>query len=407
MMRPAVALERPVRPLRDAPAAGRAIAAGGGSAGAFVPGTLAIDAAGAPSFHPDAGTAGFAAPLVTPVHIFGNVVEAVRGESVAHEVVGSADAAVAGQRFALRKQPLSWIEDASRGLGRAPQLTLRVDGLAWAYVESFYDRGPDERIYRVEMALDGTATIVFGDGVRGARPGSGIGNVAASYRVGAGGAKPPAGSIRQFAQQAKGVARVTGPLSAFGGADAETAGELRAAGPRSMLSLGRAVSIADFEAMARGHSGVANAAVAYSWDPARHEATVMIWVISDAGDVSQALGDFLKSRAVPGLAIRAAAARAVVVPVFDIQVEPAAGYSADAVRQAVRQALFDPAAGLLCRRRIAISAPLFRSHLLAAIHAVPGVGEVRSIRLQSGEMPKAMTLAQGEWFDFLAHGEVL
>jgi hypothetical protein len=159
--------------------------------------------------------------------------------------------------------------------------------------------------------------------------------------------------------------------------------------------------------MARSHSGVANAAVAYSWDPARHEATVMIWAISDAGDVSAALGDFLRARAVPGLAIRAAPATAVAVPVFDIHVEAAQGYAADAVRQAVRQALFDPASGLLCPRRIAISAPLFRSHLLAAIHAVPGVREVRSIRLQSGEMPKAMTLAPGEWFDFLAHGEVL
>ena len=100
-------------------------------------------------------------------------------------------------------------------------------------------------------------------------------------------------------------------------------------------------------------------------------------------------------------------ATAVQVPVFDVHVEAADGYEPGAVREAVRQALFDPSAGLLCPRRIAISAPLFRSHLLAAIHAVTGVREVRSIMLQAGEMPKAMTLGEGQWFDFLSHGQVL
>ena len=407
MMQPSAALQKPVKPLNGAPASGNAIAAGAKDQGALVPGSIAIAADGRASYQPDAGTAAFADPLVIPVNLLGNVVEAVRGETVAQEIVGSADASVSGQRFKLRKKPLSWIEDASLGLGRAPQLTVRVDGLAWTYVESFYDRGRDERIYRVEMALDGTATIVFGDGVHGARPQSGISNVTASYRVGAGAAKPPAGSIRQFARPAKGLARVNGPLAASGGADAESAAELRTAAPTAMLSLGRAISAADFEAMARAYAGVANAAVAYSWDPARHRATIMVWTISDAGDVSSALAEFLRARAVPGLAIRAAPATAVPVPVFDVHVEAADGYEAGTIKEAVRQALFDPAAGLLCPSRIAISAPVFRSQLLAAIHAVTGVREVRSIMIQSGEMPKAMSLAEGQWFDFLSHGQVV
>ena len=407
MMQPSAALQKPVKPLNGAPSSGNAIAAGARDQGALVPGSIAIAADGRASYQPDAGAAAFAEPLVIPVDLFGNVVEAVRGETVVQEVLGSADASAAGQSFKLRKKPLSWIEDASQGLGRAPQLTVSVDGLAWTYVESFYRRGRDERIYRVEMALDGTATIVFGDGVNGARPESGISNVTAGYRVGAGAAKPPAGSIRQFARPAKGLARVNGPLAAFGGADAETAAELRTAAPTAMLSLGRAISTADFEAMARSYAGVANAAVAYSWDPARHEATIMVWTISDGGDVSSALADFLRARAVPGLAIRAVPATAVPVPVFDVHVEAAEGYDPATVREAVRLALFDPAAGLLSPGRIAISAPLFRSQLLAAIHAVTGVREVRSITIQSGEMPKAMSLAEGQWFDFLSHGQVL
>ena len=400
-------LEGPVQPLGSAPWSGEAVAVGGKAAGALLSGTVTIAADGAAEYVVDASAGAFAEPLLTPVQIHGNVVEAIRGETVGHEVLGSGDAAVASQRFTLRKKPLSWIEDAAQGLGRAPQLTLRVDGLAWTYVESFYDRKRDERIYRIEMASDGTATVVLGDGVHGARAPSGVSNITASYRFGAGAAKPPAGSIKQFKRAAPGLSRVLGPLASSGGADAESAAEMGSSAASAMLSLGRAVSLADFEAMARSYSGVANAAVAYSWDAQRREAAVMVWIISEGGDPSGALADYLAGRAVPGLHLRVAPATAVVVPVFDVTVDAAEGYSPDSVREAVRTALFDPLTGLLCSRRIAIAAPLFRSHLLAAIHAVAGVKGVRSIMTSSGEMPKAMTVAEGEWLDFLTHGQVL
>jgi predicted phage baseplate assembly protein len=406
-MLPSAPLEAPVTPLAGAPSAGPAIAAGAKAAGALLPGAIAFGPNGKASFQPDAAAGAFAEPLVTPVRLYGNVVEAVRGETVGEEVIGSGDAAQPRQRFTLKKKPLTWVEDASQGLGRAPQLTIRVDGLAWTYVESFYGRGPDERIYRVEMDVEGRATIMLGDGVTGARATSGVNNIVASYRWGAGAAKPPAGSFKQIARPAKGLARVAGPLAAYGGADAEKAGELRSAAPAGMLSLGRAVSVADFEAMVRAYSGITNAAVAYSWDAVRHEATVLAWIISDAGDLSAPLAAFLSARAVPGLSIRVVNAVKIVVPVFDITIEAAEGHAPDKVREAVRVALFDPDEGRLSSRRIAISAPLFRSHLLAWIHAVPGVKAVKSIMLQNGEMPKAMTIADGHWFDFLSCGEVL
>ena len=43
----------------------------------------------------------------------------------------------------------------------------------------------DDRVYTIRFSEDGTAEIVFGDGVQGARPSSG-GAVVASYRFGAG-----------------------------------------------------------------------------------------------------------------------------------------------------------------------------------------------------------------------------
>ncbi|MET1112647.1 MAG: hypothetical protein ABWX67_14090 [Allosphingosinicella sp.] len=400
-------VERPVRPLGAAPAGGEAIAAGAARAGALLAGNLIPAADGTARFDAETGAAAFAEPLAIPVRIQGNVVEAVRGQTVGSETLGSGDAAASNQRFTLKQKPLSWTADSSMPLGRSPQLTVRVDGLEWTYVESFYDRPRDERIYRVLMAEDGAATILFGDGVNGARPTSGVGNITASYRWGAGAAMPPAGSIKQFSRPAKGLTKVVGPLPPYGGADAEAAADMRTAAPTSMLSLGRAVSVADFEAMVRGYSGIANAAVAYSWDEARHEAGILVWIIGTAGDVSAALAAYLGDRAVPGLLVRVANAAPVPVDPFDVTLKAAPGYAAETVREAVRVALFDPLAGLFSPGRIGISQPLFRSRVLAAIHAVPGVEAVTSIATPAGEMPKAMTLAEGQYFDLLTHGQVL
>jgi hypothetical protein len=400
-------VERPVRPLGSAPAGGEAIAAGTGKLGASLAGNLVPATDGSARFDADSAAAAFAEPLAIPVNIYGNVVEAVRGQTVGFEVIGSGDAAASNQSFSLKRKPLSWTADSSMPLGRSPQIVVRVDSLEWTYAESFYGRGPDERLYRVLMAEDGAATILFGDGVNGARPTTGVGNVTASYRWGAGAAMPPAGSIKQFSNPAKGLTRVVGPLSPYGGADAEAAAEMRTAAPSAMLSLGRAVSVADFEAMVRGYSGIANAAVAYSWDEARHEAGIMVWIIGSAGDVSGPLAAFLGDRAVPGLPVRIANAVPVPVSPFAVTIRAAQGHAAETVREAVRVALFDPLSGLFSSSRVGISQPLFRSKVLASIHAVPGVEAVTSIATPGGEMPRAMTLAEGQYFDLLTHGQVL
>jgi hypothetical protein len=182
---------------------------------------------------------------------------------------------------------------------------------------------------------------------------------------------------------------------------------MRELAPAGALTLGRAVSLADFEAMIRGASGILNAAVAYTWDAGRQAAVVTAWIIADSGDPSSTLAAYLAARAVPGLAIRIQLAEKVEVPVFDIAIVAAQGHAGEKVRAAVRTALFDPLDGLLAPRRVPIAVPLFRSTLLAAIHAVPGVASVASIALTSGPMPKALTPGTGGWFDFLAHGQVL
>src|SRR4029453_6836230 len=95
------------------------------------------------------------------------------------------------------------------------------------------------------------AVVTFGDGTTGARLPTGVENITATYRFGAGAAKTPAGALSQLARPVAGLRRVVNPVAAGGGADADQPKDVRRNAPNSALLLGRAVSIPDFEALAR------------------------------------------------------------------------------------------------------------------------------------------------------------
>lgn len=397
----------PVVPLGDAADEGTAIAVGQGSGGALLEGTLTTQADGAGRFVPAEGSPAFTAPLRTPVRVLGNVVTAVRGETVSREVLGSGDASQAFQTFTLKKKPLTWVSDSSAGLGRRPQLDLAVDGRYWTWVETLYGTGPEDRVFVVRMAPDGTTTVQFGDGVTGSRLPSGVANVVVGYRFGAGAAKPPAGSIKQAATAVRDLTRVWSPLSPYGGADAEPADAIRETAPAAMLSLGRAVSAADYLALARAYSGVVNAAVAERWDPQRLCVVVDVAIIADAGDPSPDLAEYLRQRSAPGVPVTAGAATPVDVPRFDVAVVVAEGYVAETVRARVTSVLFDADDGFLAPPNLPIGGPVFHSQVVATVHDVDGVAGVDGISLAQGPMPSAMVPGPAAFFDFLTTGKVV
>src|SRR5204863_403272 len=236
---------------------------------------------------------------------------ATRGETVGNEILGSADASQAFQSFTLKKKPLTYGLDPSAPDRIRAALQVRVNGILWREVPSFFGATATDEVYTVRADPDGTPRITFGDGVRGARPASGVGNITATYRFGAGAAKPPAGTITQIARPVKGLRAVVNPLPARGGADAESGALLRIAAPRSALTLGRAVSLDDFEALARGFPGVVNAAAAWAFDGRLQRATVKIWIISDGGDPSSDLRASLRANADPQVPIVVTLATAV------------------------------------------------------------------------------------------------
>jgi predicted phage baseplate assembly protein len=261
--------------------------------------------------------------------------------------------------------------------GVASTLKVWVDGLRWTEAPTFYGQAPDAQVYVVRQTDGGGSVVRFGDGVRGSRLPTGVDNVIASYRFGAGMKAPPAGSIEQLARPTPGIKSVNNPVAAGGGADRAGEEEIRDLAPKSALLLGRAVSILDMEAAARAAPGVVDAAAAWRWDAVRQRPVVKIWFIG-AASLAPEVSARLRALSDPGTPIDVAVAQPRYATLsIDVESDPRA-VAAD-VALAVRAALLDARDGLLPAARIGIGRPLFRSRIFAAVLEVPHTAGVRGL----------------------------
>lgn len=372
---------------------------GAAGKGAAIAGQVTRDSRREVRFAPDPGQDAFAVPLQAPVHLFGNLIHTYRTEQVENEVLGSADAGSAVNRFKLKNAPLTWITDASAASGRRPLISVRVDGVLWARVETFYTAGPRDQVYLLERDAQGDTFVVFGDGTRGARPTSGAGNVMASYGHGGGAAKPPPGGITQIARPITGLGRVQNPLICVGGSDAESPEDIRDNAPSTVLTLGRAVSVQDFTALARTFPGVLNVTSGWAWHPKLQRAVVTLWVAEDGALDSGKLKTWLTGMAATDTPLSIVIA-APVQRSLSLSVVVDAAHPTEETLAAVRTTLSDPMAGLLAVRRVPIGGVLYRSAIVKAVQTTPGVASVPSVLLDGAEMDWAVKSAAGTYADF-------
>jgi predicted phage baseplate assembly protein len=179
-----------------------------------------------------------------------NTVPATQAQTVRDEVVGSADGSVSQQLF-LRNTPVV-----------AGSLQLEVDeGLGftvWEEVDDFFASGPDDDHYTLNRT---TGQITFGDGKHGRIPvvaNNRIGGnvVARVYRYGGGKrGNVGAGKVTEMQAAVPFVEKATNRLPALLGADEETLAAAKLRAPQELQSKGRAVTAADFEAIAKETPG--------------------------------------------------------------------------------------------------------------------------------------------------------
>ncbi|GKT07113.1 hypothetical protein [Desulforhabdus sp. TSK] len=375
--------------------------------GVPVQGSVPIDANGAGSVLLAADTKPFTPELRTPVTVFGNIVRATRGESVYNEVLGSGNAAQEFQAFALANKPLTYFNDPSAADGRRNTLEIRVNGILWKEVRSFFGTGPHDAVYIVRQNDAQESAVTFGNGITGMRLPSGIDNVTATYRFGAGAAKPPAGGISQLAKPVQGLRRVVNPVAAGGGADADQPRDIARNAPTSALTLGRAISLADFEALAREFGGVINAGAEWAWDEASQGAKVKVWFISNGGDIGPELKAYLIGQADPNTPLVTEEAKEQLDAqgqssqlVLDLEID--GRYNTDRVSEQVKQVLTNSETGILALENISIGSPIFCSRIFEAALSVEGVLSVRAISVDGQTATSTISVNEGSYRNFLA-----
>ncbi|MBI2767726.1 MAG: putative baseplate assembly protein [Chloroflexi bacterium] len=209
------------------------------------------------------------------VTVNANVALATHGETVS-EVLGSGNARQAYQQFALRGSPLTYLS-AVNPAGAAPELEVRVNDLLWQSSPTLYGHGPAERIYVLRQEGEGRTTVEFGDGATGARLPTGSEQVRATYRKGLGkGGNLKAGQLSLLMTRPLGVKEVLNPAPAEGGSDPEPRDHARANAPLTVLTIGRVVSLRDYEDFARGFAGIAKALASWTWGGQRQGIIVTV-----------------------------------------------------------------------------------------------------------------------------------
>ena len=218
-------------------------------------------------------------PAVT---VYGNVVAATQGKTEDEVVIGSGDQRQAFQTFALPKTPLTYLLDETRTPAETPELKIYVGGILWQRVDTFFNSGPDDQVYVVREDNDGASWVQFGDGIMGARLPSGRNNVVAVYRTGNGAASSLEPDAKpQATGKLKEVDKAFMPGPAVGGGPPESEDGARVAAPGRMQSLGRLVSLADFESEALAIPGVVKAGAV--WTPSGGVPVVRLTVLTEQG----------------------------------------------------------------------------------------------------------------------------
>ncbi|MGI0484842.1 putative baseplate assembly protein [Pantanalinema rosaneae CENA516] len=271
----------------------------------------------------------------------------------------------------------------------------------WHAVADFYASGARDRHYRIEPL---TGEIQFGNGINGMIPPLGASNIRLSrYQTGGGTqGNRPAGSITQLKTTVPYVAAVTNLEAAAGGAEAESLKSLRDRMPRTVRHYNRAVTVEDYEDLAKLASPeVARAKCIPLYnlqtDPlnlVQKPGAVSVIIVPQSTDppslpsleLIRRVQDYLVAHSLPGINI------SVVGPLYlevslTVKIALTTPESASTVEQAVNQTLtrfLHPLMGGFERQGWTFGREPHDSDFYRLIEGVPGVDHVISLTVDDG-----------------------
>jgi hypothetical protein len=307
------------------------------------------------------------------VTISANVVRATHGETRS-EVLGSGDGSKALQRFTLKQSPLTYLAAATPA-GAQSTLEVRVNNIRWHEAGSLPELHPKNHGYILETDDADKTSVIFGNGIFGARLPTGVENVKAVYRTGIG--KPgnvKAGQISLLATKPLYVKSVINPLRASGGADRENRDQARRNVPLAVMALDRLVSVQDYADFSRTYAGIGKAS-AVQLRTSSGGQVVHVTIagaenipIDTTSDLYINLFQALLQFGDPHLPLRVDIAE-VLFLVISVKIRLLPDYKLEFVAPNVRTALLD--AFSFDRREL--GQPIFQSEVLSVIQGVSGV----------------------------------
>jgi hypothetical protein len=332
----------------------------------------------------------------TATTVNANVGLATQGMSVS-EILGSGSAATPDQTFSLKQVPLTFIQ-APTPTGRLTTLEVTANAVAWQEAPSLYQQKPSAQVFATLNQPGGHTDILFGDGVEGSTLPTGQNNIQANYRIGSGlSGNVGAGSITTLVDRPLGVSGVNNPKDSTGGQDPQSVDDIRANAPLSVLTLGRAVSITDYQDFAQSFAGIAKAHAI--WIPSGPGRGVFITVAAAGGSAlppgNTTLNNLIAALQSYGNPLIPIFAQSFLETLFrlslDIKVDPA--YDAVAVKANVLNRL---------RQSYSFAARTFGQGISADevdafVQAVPGVIAVNVTKLKAGPTSAAGDLSSGSW----------
>jgi hypothetical protein len=217
------------------------------------------------------------------VLIYGNIVEASQGKTHTETVLGNGDSRQMFQTFKIPKSPLTYKIVSGEMPPEVPDLQIYVNGDLWAPVPTLFDRGPKERVYVVRQDVNGDSWVQFGNGkTGGSNLPSGIGNVIAKLRTGIGAfGHVKEGTTVQAGSRIENLTNVRLLDVVSGGSKPERGEKARDAAPGKTQSLGRLLSIQDFESEAKSLAGVSKASA--KWGLEKNIPTLILTILMENG----------------------------------------------------------------------------------------------------------------------------
>jgi hypothetical protein len=326
--------------------------------------------------------------LTAPLTVLLNLLAVSRGKSVVNEVLGSGNAAILGQDFTLQNAPVTYLQDPASTSGDDYSSTVRVfvNGIQWREVRSFYGQPDSAQIFLTREDEQGKTHVVF----NGRLP-TGVNNVVASYRYGAGADAPAPGALSVVLQPQPGLKSVVNALAPSGGADADPPDRIKRLAPLSVMSFNRAVAVEDYQVIAGSAPGVARATAAYAFDARSQRPRVTVWVGDDQGALNAAVAA-LAAAADPNRPpiVRLASQRTMILSLVYLR-DPQ--HQDAAVLAGLQSALLDPGQGLFGANVVAIGQAFYDSQIYAACLAVPGVVAIRNLNFAPPDvLPPAIAI---------------